>query len=134
MTKFDRIRIGAALALLVAAWLVPWTTFTDPSAHLFLSYHAGEFEWPLTAAAVAILVVQTIRDRCVVRGSHAMLLGLIALVGAISAVTALSNMSHANSNTATGFQQSQWSYGTFMAGVAFVLFLAATLSEQPRQH
>ncbi len=114
--------------------LIPWTTFTDPSAHVFLSYHAGKFEWPLTAMAVAILVEQTIRDRCILHGSYAMLLSQIALIGATSAVTAPNNMSHANSNTATGFQQSQWSYGTFLAGVAFLLFLAATLSEQPRQH
>lgn len=134
MTKFDRIRIGAALVLLPAAWLVPWTTFTDPSVHVSLSYHAGKFEWPLTAVAVAILVVQTIRDRAVVRGTYSLLLGLIILIGAISAVTALSNMSHANSNTVAGFQQSRWSYGTFLAFVAFVAFIAATLSEQTRRH
>lgn len=119
--------------LLPAAWLVPWTTFTDQSAHVSLSYHAGKFEWPLTAVAVAILVVQTIRDRAIVRGTFSLLLGLFILIGAISAVTALSNMSHANSNTVAGFQQSRWSYGTFLAFVAFVAFLAATLSEQTRR-
>ncbi|MBW4029480.1 MAG: hypothetical protein HIU57_02220 [Acidobacteria bacterium] len=134
MTTFDRIRIVAALVMIAAAWLVPWTTFSDPSAHVSLSYHAGKFEWPLTAMAVAILVVQTIRDRGAVRGTYPLLLGLVMLIGAISAVTALSNMSHANANTGTGFQQSQWSYGIFLAVVAFVLFLAATLSEQPRRH
>lgn len=71
--------------------LIPWTTFTDPSAHVFLSYHAGKFEWPLTAMAVAILVEQTIRDRCILHGSNAMLLSQIALIGATSAVTAPNN-------------------------------------------
>jgi hypothetical protein len=132
ITKFDRVRFGAAVSLLVAVWLVPWTTFTDASAHVSLSYHAGWFQWPLTAVAVAILVVQTIRDRGDVPWTYPVLLSLVVLSGAISVVTALTNMSHANSNTVAGLQQSQWGYGTLLAGIAFVAFLAATLSEQPR--
>jgi hypothetical protein len=131
ISKFDWVRLGAAVALMAAAWLVPWTTFTDASAHVSLTYHAGGFLWPLTAVTVAILVVQTIRDRGGVRGTYPMLLGLVVLSGAISVLTALTDISHANSNTFAGFQKSQWGYGALLAGVAFVAFLAATLSEQP---
>ncbi len=93
----------------------------------------GKFEWPLSATAIAILVLQFVRDRVGVRLTHPLLLGLIVLSGAISAVTALNTMSRANSNIVAGLQQSQWSYGTLLAGVAFVAFLAATLSEQPQR-
>jgi hypothetical protein len=133
MTKYDGIRVGAALGLLASAWLTPWTTFTDLSAHVSISYRAGVFQWPLTAVAVAILAAQTVRGRGVTRWTYQLLLSLVILSGAISIVTALGNMHQANSNTAAGFQQSQWGYGTLLAGVAFIAFLAATLSEQPRK-
>lgn len=131
MTTFDRIRAGASLVLLVAIWLVPWTTFSDSSARVSLSYGAGGFQWPLTAVVIAIVVVQTIRDRGGVRWAYPMLLGLVILSGALSAVTALADMARANSNTFAGFQQSRWNFGTFLALIASITFLVATLSERP---